>query len=566
MGKEFVVNTYRDAFQRNPDLARLNDGSFVVVWDSYFNDGDLTTTYIAAQRFSATGRKMGGEQILDAYEDGYSTQPTVAALSDGGYAVAWEFSVDTVLNETDVYARAFDKNGTARGASERVSLANDESQYAAEVVAGFKGGFLVSFTSYQGSKVERWDDVFLQRFDADGERLGSANKINQIGDYDQKVTQAATLTNGNVVIVWDAQYGGDQNPSGVESDAVKGRIFGPGGKALTKEFLVAGDNDGMSSAVDATETSTDVAALSKGRFVATWYQTVAHPDGDYTYEIHGRIFGASGKPLGEEFKVGGDDSGVPRHSAVTALDGGGFVVAWDKPGPSAIDDFQESYARVFGEDGRALGGQFRLHPQHGRSDEENPEIVARKGGGFVAVYQSEAVDGDDEGIAGRIFELGGAGRDVAAMKAPGVMMAFDGDDDISGGEGADSLFGGRDDDRISGGEGDDLIVGELGRDVLAGGAGADVFQFRAVAHSTASRPDLVRDFDATQDRIDLSRIDADASGVGYQAFDFIGAQTFGGEAGELRYANGRLLGDVDGDGHADFRIDVANLEADALIL
>ena len=38
---------------------------------------------------------------------------------------------------------------------------------------------------------------------------------------------------------------------------------------------------------------------------------------------------------------------------------------------------------------------------------------------------------------------------------------------------------------------------------------------------------------------------------------FLGAELFTGTAGELRYnANGILMGDVDGDGNADFHIEL----------
>ena len=44
----------------------------------------------------------------------------------------------------------------------------------------------------------------------------------------------------------------------------------------------------------------------------------------------------------------------------------------------------------------------------------------------------------------------------------------------------------------------------------------------------------------------------------FQAFDFIEADAFSGTAGELRYASGVVRGDVDGDGTADFAIEVRN--------
>lgn len=59
--------------------------------------------------------------------------------------------------------------------------------------------------------------------------------------------------------------------------------------------------------------------------------------------------------------------------------------------------------------------------------------------------------------------------------------------------------------------------------------------------------------------IDLKGIDA-VKGVGNQHFDFIGKQHFSHTAGELHYMKkaGMLLvsGDINGDGKADFQIEV----------
>ena len=117
------------------------------------------------------------------------------------------------------------------------------------------------------------------------------------------------------------------------------------------------------------------------------------------------------------------------------------------------------------------------------------------------------------------------------------------------------LFGGANGDTLIGGAGTDLIVGGGGSDELTGGAGADVFRFDAATDSEGDG-DIIHDFEVGLDLIDLSRIDANETVAGDQAFTWIGNVDFTGEAGELRAYQGEggwfVEGDTDGDREADF--------------
>src|SRR5690606_33441315 len=178
-----------------------------------------------------------------------------------------------------------------------------------------------------------------------------------------------------------------------------------------------------------------------------------------------------------------------------------------------------------------------------RGDAGNDELTGDGGGDFLV--------GDD----GNDVLDGGGGQDT--------LNGGSGADALFGGSGGDVLAGGGNDDSLDGGAGADTLIGGGGADTLAGGTGADVFDFDAVGQSpNGSGRDLIIDFSAAEgDVIDLSDIDADVTAGGNQAFTFIGTSGFSGTAGELRFAAGagRVLADVDGDGNADFAIDLAGV-------
>jgi serralysin len=155
--------------------------------------------------------------------------------------------------------------------------------------------------------------------------------------------------------------------------------------------------------------------------------------------------------------------------------------------------------------------------------------------------------------------------------APGVIIenavGGSGRDRILGNDADNVLDGGAGNDRLKGGAGDDVLHGGKGFDRLAGGDGADLFIFDWVRRGGHVR-DKISDFDGREgDRIDVSAIDAVRGENGDQSFHFIRGQDFTNHAGELRYADGLLQGDVNGDGAADFTIKVGiHLQLGDLIL
>ena len=118
------------------------------------------------------------------------------------------------------------------------------------------------------------------------------------------------------------------------------------------------------------------------------------------------------------------------------------------------------------------------------------------------------------------------------------------------GAGTDTLQGNDVGNRLDGGAGNDTYTGALGDDVFA--------------VSQIGYTDRITDFVVGHDKIDLTKIDANASASGDQAFTFIGDGAFTGHAGELHTSiDGAgvnyLSGDVNGDGHADFMIQLGTV-------
>lgn len=123
---------------------------------------------------------------------------------------------------------------------------------------------------------------------------------------------------------------------------------------------------------------------------------------------------------------------------------------------------------------------------------------------------------------------------------------------------SEHLNGNGGNDTIFGGAGNDSIIGGSGSDFLFGGGGSDSFNFRSASQSSPGNRDIIGDFSAGSDKIDLSAIDGKAGIAGNQSLAYIGTSSFHHVKGELRMSAGVVQGDTNGDGVADFELVVSD--------
>lgn len=136
--------------------------------------------------------------------------------------------------------------------------------------------------------------------------------------------------------------------------------------------------------------------------------------------------------------------------------------------------------------------------------------------------------------SGRDFLSGGAGVDTVSYEgaASGVTVSLsagtttggdsdslDGIENVLGSKFADKLTGDNGENVLVGGDGNDILTGREGRDTLWGNDGADTFVFRSA--DLKSGPDLIADFVAGQDTIDVSGIVRDFKLSGENAKEWL---------------------------------------------
>jgi hypothetical protein len=138
------VNTWTTGSQRFPSIASLSNGGFVVVWDSWGQDGSGWGVY--GQRFDANGNKVGSEFQVNTWTTNNQGIPSIASLSNGGFVVVWQ-SDGQDGSGWGVYGQRFDSNGNKVGSEFQVNTWTTDDQLEPSITSLPNGGFVVVWQS-----------------------------------------------------------------------------------------------------------------------------------------------------------------------------------------------------------------------------------------------------------------------------------------------------------------------------------------------------------------------------------------------------------------------------------
>jgi len=227
VGSEFQVNTWTTDWQENPSITSLSNGGFVVVWHSYGQDGSDDGVY--GQRFDSSGNKVGSEFQVNTWTTDDQRSPSVTSLSNSGFVVVWE-SVGQDGSREGVYGQRFDSNGNKVGSEFQVNTWTTDIQFQPSITSLPNRGFVVVWDSY----TQDGDDhgVYGQRFDSSGNKVGSEFQVNTWTTYGQGNPSITSLPNGGFVVVWHSYR--QDGPSW----GVYGQRFDSDGNKVGSEFRV----------------------------------------------------------------------------------------------------------------------------------------------------------------------------------------------------------------------------------------------------------------------------------------------------------------------------------------
>jgi hypothetical protein len=208
LGGEFRINTTTTNDQDNPFIAMAPNGNFVVVWVSDLQDGSMRGIF--GQRYDAAGFPQGGEFQVNTYTTNDQKQPGVAMDANGNFVVVWEsFGQDG--GDKGIYAQRFNALAVPQGSEFRVNTFTANEQSSSWISMTPTGEFVITWSStgQDGSGF----GIFAQRYNAAGVPQGSEFKCNTYTSSDQIYSTVAIAPNGDFVVGWES-FGQDGSGRG----------------------------------------------------------------------------------------------------------------------------------------------------------------------------------------------------------------------------------------------------------------------------------------------------------------------------------------------------------------
>jgi hypothetical protein len=133
-------------------------GNFVVVWDSYLQDGSGTGIY--AQRYDAAGNALGGEFRVNETITNNQSQAEVAMTATGEFVVSWTSASQDGSGDA-VVVRSFDASGNPVSGEVIVNTTTGGAQSNSVIDILDNGDFIVA---WEGNGTGDADGLFAQRF------------------------------------------------------------------------------------------------------------------------------------------------------------------------------------------------------------------------------------------------------------------------------------------------------------------------------------------------------------------------------------------------------------------
>ncbi len=363
VGGEFQVNTYTTRQQDHPDISMNADGDFIIVWDSYGQDG--STSGIYAQRYNANGVPQGAEFQVNSYTTNSQSRPSIGMDREGDFIIAWD-SYGQDGSTSGIYAQRYNANGIPQGSEFQVNSYTTSSQSAVDVAMDGDGDFVIVWASFPQDGDST--GIYAQRYNANGIPQGSEFQVNSYTTSFQNSVDVAMDEDGNFVIVWNS-FTQDGDTGGIYAQRYNANGIPQGSEFQVNSYTTSGQNNPT------------VGMDADGNFVIAWDSPSVN-----SLDIFAQRYSADGSPRGSEFIVNSFTSESQKNPTIAMNPDGDFVVTWFDRHDDIMGDLQDDIkAQLYSADGSPQGSEFQVNTF--TSDQQfKQEVAMDANGNFVVTW------------------------------------------------------------------------------------------------------------------------------------------------------------------------------------
>lgn len=218
---DFKVNDDHGSSQQdNPRIAVAIDGSFTVTWVDRRNG----ETDIYLQRFDPWGYPVGGNiMVNDDSAASAQFNPTIAVDLFGRYALAWtDYREGTYPFDPGIFFQPFDSMLTATGANSNLTAAAGGAfKETPDISVSTWGAMIIVWGDYRNSN---WD-IYGQIVRSDGSLVGENFLVNDdLNLSQQHAPRVSTSPEGWFVVTWYDNRGGDDDVFAQRFDSLGNKL------------------------------------------------------------------------------------------------------------------------------------------------------------------------------------------------------------------------------------------------------------------------------------------------------------------------------------------------------
>ena len=356
-GTEYAIVGSLPGDQVYPDVAATPSGGFAV-WQDNITDGDGWG--VSAMQLNGTLSGSGSSFRVNAQGAGDQQNPRVTMLRGGGAAFVWQGGQN---GSQHIYARFLGSNSTWLTGDVLVNTFTNNFQVTPAVATLTNGNVVIVWASFDEVGSSSLQDVYGRIFSPTGTPVTGEFPINQFTSYNQRTPAVAGLADGGFVVTWVSEQ--ERSVAAPTSSAPDGKGVTPGQQAYPSVDIYARRYDGgynpkgnefLVNADFNPCANPDIAAGSDGGFVITWDARDMTSPYGNGLDIYACSFNGAGAVVGTVVRVNSYLYGDQYGPRISSL-GTDYLIVWTSLTPQ-----EGIYGQFLRGDGSTVGSQFQVSP------------------------------------------------------------------------------------------------------------------------------------------------------------------------------------------------------------